>query len=74
MMRPLALPVIVALVVFSPRLSAQVTAAAEANRRTIEFQTSQVTESDVTVSPDGDWLVFSILGHLYRLPGRRWDR
>jgi imidazolonepropionase-like amidohydrolase/Tol biopolymer transport system component len=68
MMRPLALPVIVALVVFSPRLSAQVTAAAEANRRTIEFQTSQVTESDVTVSPDGDWLVFSILGHLYRLP------
>jgi imidazolonepropionase-like amidohydrolase/Tol biopolymer transport system component len=36
--------------------------------RPIELETSQVTESDVTVSPDGRWLVFSILGHLFRLP------
>jgi imidazolonepropionase-like amidohydrolase/dipeptidyl aminopeptidase/acylaminoacyl peptidase len=42
--------------------------AQEGDRRTIEFETSQVTESDVTVSPDGRWLVFSVLGHLYRLP------
>ncbi len=43
-------------------------AAQEGVWRTIEFETSQVTEADVTVSPDGRWLVFSVLGHLYRLP------
>jgi dipeptidyl aminopeptidase/acylaminoacyl peptidase len=36
--------------------------------RTIEVETSEVTEGDVTVSPDGRWLVFNILGHLFRLP------
>ncbi|UCC71021.1 MAG: PD40 domain-containing protein [Gemmatimonadota bacterium] len=36
--------------------------------RTIEFETSQVTSPDVALSPDGNWLVFTILGHLFRLP------
>ncbi len=37
-------------------------------RRTIEFETTEVTEADVTVSPDGEWLIFTILGHLFRVP------
>ncbi len=36
--------------------------------RTIEFETTQVTEADVTVSPDGQWLIFTMLGHLFHLP------
>lgn len=36
--------------------------------RTIEFTTTEVTEADVTLSPDGQWLIFTILGHLFRLP------
>lgn len=36
--------------------------------RTIEFETTQVTQADVTLSPDGHWLVFTMLGHLFRLP------
>ncbi len=35
--------------------------------RTIEFETTEVTEADVTVSPDGE-LIFTLLGHLSRLP------
>jgi dipeptidyl aminopeptidase/acylaminoacyl peptidase len=33
----------------------------------IEFETTEVTEADVTVSPDGSWLIFTILGHLFRM-------
>ncbi len=36
--------------------------------RTIEVETSEVTAPDVTVSPDGEWLIFTMLGHLFRLP------
>ena len=36
--------------------------------RTIEFETTEVTSPDVAVSPDGEWLIFTILGHLFRLP------
>ncbi len=41
---------------------------ASAAARTIEFTTTQVTEADVAISPDGQWLVFTMLGHLFRLP------
>ena len=41
---------------------------AAARARTIEFETREVTEADVTVSPDGQWLIFTLLGHLFRLP------
>ena len=34
---------------------------------TIEFTTTEVTEADVTISPDGQWLIFTMLGHLFRL-------
>src|SRR5262245_10014629 len=36
--------------------------------RTLEFKTTQVTDADVAVSPDGKQLVFTLLGHLFRLP------
>ena len=36
--------------------------------RTIEFETTEVTSADVAVSPDGQWLIFTILGHLFHLP------
>ncbi len=36
--------------------------------RTIEFETTEVTRADVAVSPDGQWLIFTILGHLFQLP------
>ncbi len=36
--------------------------------RTIEFETTEVTAPDVAVSADGEWLVFTMLGHLFRLP------
>jgi len=39
-----------------------------AAQQTIEFETTEVTEADVTVSPDGLWLIFTMLGHLFRLP------
>ena len=35
---------------------------------TIEFTTTQVTEADVALSPDGRWLIFTMLGHVFRLP------
>ena len=36
--------------------------------RTIEFETSEVTGADVALSPDGTQLIFTLLGHLFRLP------
>lgn len=39
-----------------------------ATARTLEFTTKQVTDADVAVSPDGKQLVFTILGHLFRMP------
>ncbi len=36
--------------------------------RTIEFETTEVTAPDVAISPDGQWLIFTMLGHLFRLP------
>jgi len=36
--------------------------------RAIEFDTRQVTQPDVVVSPNGQTLIFTMLGHLFRLP------
>jgi len=45
------------------------TAATQDNHlRTIEFETTEVTAADVALSPDGQWLIFTMLGHLFRLP------
>ncbi|MGB7208707.1 MAG: hypothetical protein WBD27_08610 [Pyrinomonadaceae bacterium] len=35
--------------------------------RTIQFETTQVTAPDVAVTPDGEWLIFTMLGKLFRL-------
>ncbi len=42
--------------------------AAPMTERTIEFETSEVTDASIDVAPDGQWLVFTLLGDLYRLP------
>ena len=42
----------------------------EAMTSTIDFKTTQATDAEVTVSPDGTQFVFTVLGHLYRLPVR----
>ncbi len=34
----------------------------------VEFSTDEVTAPDVTASPDGEWLVFTLVGHLFRVP------
>jgi Tol biopolymer transport system component len=36
--------------------------------RIVEFETTQVSQPDVALSPDGQWLIFTMLGHLFRLP------
>ena len=36
--------------------------------RAIEFETTEVTAAGVALSPDGEWLIFTMLGHLFRLP------
>ncbi len=41
--------------------------------RTIEFETIEVTDGGVAVSPDGKWLILTILGHLFRLPAGGGD-
>ena len=58
----IVLLVLVALTVAS-RPTAQV-----ADFRTIQFETTEVTAPDVAVSPDGEWLIFTMLGKLFRLP------
>ncbi|MGH7506685.1 MAG: hypothetical protein ACRELX_13585, partial [Longimicrobiales bacterium] len=41
---------------------------ARGETREIEFTTSEATWPSVDVSPDGTWLVFDMLGHVYRMP------
>ena len=36
--------------------------------RRISFETTEGTEMSIDVSPDGSWLVFDLLGHVYRMP------
>ncbi len=44
-----------------------------AGARELQFKTTQVTDADVAVSPDGKDLVFTILGHLFRMPAGGGD-
>ncbi len=36
--------------------------------RTIEFTVDEATFDAVDISPDGKWVVFDLLGHIYRVP------
>ena len=42
--------------------------------RTIEIETTEVTTPDVALSPDGESLMFTMLGKLFRLPVEGADR
>jgi Tol biopolymer transport system component len=41
---------------------------ARGTTREISFTTSEGTELSVDLSPDGTWLAFDLLGHVYRMP------
>ena len=36
--------------------------------RLIEFETTEVTAADLALAPDEQWLIFTMVGHLFRLP------
>ena len=38
------------------------------NTREISFTTEEGTWMSVDISPDSNWVVFDLLGHIYRLP------
>ena len=39
----------------------------------IQFETTQVTPPDGAVTPDGEWLIFTTLGKLFRLSVKGGD-
>src|SRR3954467_11666169 len=41
---------------------------ARGKTRDIDFTASEGTWTSVDISPDGSWLVFDLLGHIYRMP------
>ena len=41
---------------------------ARGKTRDIDFTTSEGTWMSVDISPDGTWIVFDLLGHVYRMP------
>ncbi|MDH3222584.1 MAG: amidohydrolase family protein [Gemmatimonadota bacterium] len=43
---------------------------ARGTTREIDFVTDEGTWLSVDVSPDGDWIVFDLLGHIYRMPSQ----
>jgi imidazolonepropionase-like amidohydrolase/Tol biopolymer transport system component len=40
----------------------------QSRAHTLEFDTTQVTTADVAVAPDGQTVVFTMLGHLFKMP------
>ena len=44
------------------------TTQARGQTRDIDFDTSEGTWMSLDVSPDGKWIVFDLLGHIYRMP------
>lgn len=36
--------------------------------RTVRFETERGTDLAVDISPDGQWIAFDLLGHIYRMP------
>jgi len=43
---------------------------ARGNTRDISFKTDEGTWMSVDISPDGRWIVFDLLGHIYRVPSK----
>ncbi len=44
------------------------TTQARGTTRDIDFDTSEGTWMSLDVSPDGKWIIFDLLGHVYRMP------
>src|ERR1700760_207072 len=44
------------------------TTKARGQTRDIDFDTSEGTWMALSLSPDGKWIVFDLLGHIYRMP------
>src|SRR5262249_40483623 len=44
------------------------TTKARGQTREIDFDTSEGTWMSLSLSPDGKWIVFDLLGHIYRMP------
>lgn len=51
---------------FAPALPQ--TAPARQSTSHVRVRTQEVTTPDVALSPDGSWLAFNLLGHIFRLP------
>ena len=65
---------------FLPHASAQAQSVTEwdatlarGTPREIDFTTDQGTWMSVDISPDGRWIVFDLLGHIYRVPAAGGD-
>ena len=41
---------------------------ARGETREIDFTTSEGTRTSIDLSPDGSWIAFDLLGHIYRMP------
>lgn len=46
------------------------TTKARGQTRDIDFDTSEGTWMALSLSPDGQWITFDLLGHIYRMPAR----
>ena len=44
------------------------TTKARGQTREIDFDTSEGTWMSLDLSPDGKWIIFDLLGHIYRMP------
>src|SRR6187402_493947 len=56
-----------------PATSAKASAKAAPGTQSVQLVTAHVTAADVGIAPDGKWLVFNALGHLYRLSSKGGD-
>jgi hypothetical protein len=45
---------------------------ARGETRTIDFTTDEGTWMSVDPAPDGQWVAFDLLGHIYRMPASGW--
>src|SRR5687767_5964353 len=75
-MRVVMMPFLFAMVATAAPLPAQETPPptrwdvkeARGATRQIDFTTTEGTDMSVDISPDGRWLIFDLLAHVYRVP------